>query len=259
MSLGRAYLALDRTQEALAQFESAARVGVISGDPRHEGYNLMSAGAAHERLQDPETAARCYLRAARLLEASYAATQVAEDQIGQGDALILHGAVARRRLGDTDAARASLLSAQRIARVWGDPDRLGRVAMELGALHWRAGELDAALEAFREALDLAGRHAMAEREIAALASLGVVYRDLGRFAEGLEAGRAAVERMEGRDDPLGAATLLTSLAASYRAAGEADAARTCLERASTLREGTGDAIGAVAFTDPESRRGEGEP
>lgn len=246
MSLGRAYLALDRIDDALAQFESAARLGVNTGDPRHEGYPLMSAGAAHERLQDPETAARCYLRAARLLGASFATTQVAEDQIGQGGALILHGSVARRRLGDTDAARASLISAQRIMRFRDDPDRLSRVEMELGALYWSTGELDAAAEAFRAALDVAGRHGMEEREIAALASLGVVYRDLGSVKKAIEVGRAAVDRMEGREDPLGAAALLASLAASYGAAGDTDAARSCLERALALRAETGDPTGTVA-------------
>jgi DNA-binding SARP family transcriptional activator/tetratricopeptide (TPR) repeat protein len=259
MSLGKAYLALDRIGDALSQFEAAARLGVLTGDPRHEGYPLMSAGAAHERLQDPETAARCYLRAAHLLEASYAATQAAEDQIGQGEALILHGTVSRRRLGHTDAARASLISAQRIVRFWDDPDRLSRADMELGALHWSTGELHAAAEDFREALELAGRLGMEDREIAALASLGVVYRDLGLVEEGLDVGRAAVERMEGRDDPLGMATLLTSLATSYRAAGETDSERSCLERALALRVATGGAAGAAALTAPESGRWEGKP
>jgi DNA-binding SARP family transcriptional activator/tetratricopeptide (TPR) repeat protein len=246
MNLGKAYLALDRIEDALAQFESAARLGVNTGDPRHEGYPLMSAGAAHERLQDPETAARYYSRAARLLEVSYATTQVTEDQIGQGDALILHGVVARRRLGDTEAARASLISAQRIMRFWDDPDRLSRIDMELGALYWSTGELHAAAEAFGEAVTMANRHGMVDREIAGLASLGVVYRDLGNVQKGIELGRAAVERMEGREDPRGTAALLTSLAASYHAAGHTDAERACLERALALRADTGDPTGAAA-------------
>jgi DNA-binding SARP family transcriptional activator/tetratricopeptide (TPR) repeat protein len=246
MSLGKVYLALDRSGDALVQFEAAARVGAVTGDPRHEGYPLMSAGAVHERLQDPEAAAWCYLRAARLLEASHAITQNAEDQAGHCDALILHGVVARRRLGATDAGRASLTSARQIMRSLGDPNRLSRIDMELGALHWSAGELHDAAEAFGEALDLASRHGMADREIAAMASLGVVYRDLGSVDEAIEVGRAAVERMEGRGDPLGTAALLTSLAATYRAAGETDAERTCLERAVALRASVGGAAGAAA-------------
>ncbi len=246
INLGKAYLGIGRLEEALGQFESAARVGAITGDPRHEGYPLMSAGAVHERLQDPESAARCYLSAARLLEASYAITLAGDDEIGQGDALTLHGAVARRRLGHHDEARVSLLSAQRIARRWGDPERLSRVDMELGALAWSANDLDAAADAFHEAVSLASRHGMEDREIAGLASLGVVYRDLGRADEAIEMGRAAVERMQSREDPLGTATLLTSLAATYRAAGEIHAARTCFERALTLLTKTGDAAGAAA-------------
>jgi DNA-binding SARP family transcriptional activator/tetratricopeptide (TPR) repeat protein len=246
MSLGKAYLAIGQIADALGQFESASRVGAMTGDPRHEGYPLMSAGVVHERLQDPEAAARCYLRTARLLEGSHAITRSTEDRIGQGDALALHGAVARRRLGDIDLARASLTSAERIVRGLGDLDRLSRIDMELGALYWGAGEFPAAADAFGEAIELANRLGIADRETAALASLAVVYRDLGWLERSIDLGRTAVERTS-HDDPLGMATLLTSLAATYRAAGEVGAARTCLERALALRTQIGDAT-AVAAT-----------
>jgi tetratricopeptide (TPR) repeat protein len=258
MHLGKAYLAIGRIEGALEQFESAARVGAITGNPRNEGYPLMSAGAVHERLQDPASAARCYLRAAGLLEASYALTRISDDQIGQGEALILHGVVSRRRLRNSDAARASLLAAQRIARRSGDPDRLSLIDMELGALYWSTGEYHAAADVFGEAVEAARSRGLEDREIAGLASLGVVYRDLGAPERGIAMGRAAVERAQSRDDPLGMASLLTSLAASYRAAGETDAARTCLERALALRAETGDPEAAAAtrqaLTDLESGR-----
>ena len=246
MNLGKTYLAMDRIAEALQQFEAAARLGAVTGDPRHEGYPLMSVGTVHERLGNPEAAARAYLKAARLLEASYAITRMRDDEIGQGDALTLHGAVVQRRLDRPAEARASLTSAQRILRRSDDPVRLSRVQMELGSLHWREGELDAAVEAFREAVDLARDHGIVDREIAGLASLGVVYRDLGRFDESIALGRAAVERVHGRQDPLGAAVLLTSLAASYEAAGDTSSARECLERSLTLRREAGDMEGVTA-------------
>jgi tetratricopeptide (TPR) repeat protein len=130
--------------------------------------------------------------------------------------------------------------------------------MELGALYWSTGEYHAAADVFGEAVEAARSRGLEDREIAGLASLGVVYRDLGSLERGIAMGRAAVERAQCRDDPLGMASLLTSLAASYRAAGETDAARTCLERALALRAETGDPEAAAAtrqaLTDLESGR-----
>ena len=108
MNLGKIHLGAGRYQRALDSFEAAAREGAATGDLRHEGYPRISAGAALEGLGAFEDAGRSYLAAARLLEASYALTHAALDEIGQADALVLHGGVARRRLGRPDEARSSL-------------------------------------------------------------------------------------------------------------------------------------------------------
>lgn len=246
MNLGKIYLASGRYADALGSFEAAARLGAVTGDPRHEGYPLISAGVALEGLGRPAAAAGHYLEAARLLEASYAATAASEDETGQGDALTLHGSVARRRLGRDDEARASFLSAEAIFHRRNDVHRLGLVQMELGALHWAGGDLDAAEAAYRAAYETAGTAGMEERATAALASLGVVYRDLGRLDESIEAGRRAVERAGRGDDRLGEALLLTSLADAYRLAGRIEEARTCQERSLALRRHCGDAAGERA-------------
>ncbi|MDZ7801132.1 MAG: AAA family ATPase [Trueperaceae bacterium] len=247
MTLGKLYLGSRRYRNALGSFEAANRLGAGTGDLRHEGYPLISAGVAQEALGAYEDAARNYLEAARLLETSYALTGTAADETGQGDALTLHGGVARRRLGRWKDARRSLMAAEAIFRRSADMHRLGLVQMELGTLHWAAGDLDQAVAAYLGACDTAARAGSTERAISARASLGVVYRDLGRLEESIEAGRDAVLDAQGRDDRLGEAFLLTSLASSYRRAGRIDEARDCLERSLALRRDCGDTDGEAAM------------
>ena len=249
MHLGKLYLGAGQYRRALDNFEAATRQGAATGDLRHEGYPRISAGAALEGLGAFEDAGRSYLTAARLLEASFAMTGMAEDEVGQGDALVLHGALARRRLGRADVARTSLAAAEAIFGRSGDAHRQGVVQMELGALHWGAGDLELAATAYQDAFDTAVRSGMPERATAARASLGVVYRDLGRLDESIEAGRDAVARVQAGDDPLGEAFLLTSLASSYRLAGRLDEARACLERSRDVRRACGDDEGAAAMAD----------
>ena len=246
MTLGKIYLGAGRYQDALDNFRSAAVQGAATGDLRHEGYPRISAGVALEGLGAHRDAARSYLVAARLLEASYAMTGVAADEIGQGDALVLHGGVARRQLNDAEDAKASYVTAQEIFERVGDVSRLALVHMELGALHWSSRDLEKAAEAYRHACDTARRAEMPDREIAARASLGVTYRDLGWLDESIEMGRDAVARVREAADPLGEAFLLTSLASSYQRAGRIDEARQGLERSLALRRECGDSEGAAA-------------
>lgn len=247
MNLGKLYLGRGRYRDALASFEAATRLGADTGDLRHEGYPLISAGVAHEALGAHQDAARHYLQAARLLETSYALTGTAADETGQGDALTLHGSVARRRLRHWKDARRSLMAAEAIFHRSADMHRLGLVQMELGALHWEAGALDQAVAAYLGACDTAARAGSTERAIAARASLGVVYRDLGRLGESIAAGREALLSVQGIDDPLGEAFLLTSLASSYQRAGRTGEARACLERSLSLRRNCGDTDGEAAM------------
>jgi DNA-binding SARP family transcriptional activator/tetratricopeptide (TPR) repeat protein len=246
MTLGKVYLRARRYRRALDNFEAATRQGAATGDLRHEGYPRVSAGVALEGLGAFEEAGRSYLTAARLLGASYAMTGMVEDEVGQGDALVLHGGLARRRLGRPEAAVPSLRSAEAIFGRSGDANRLGLVQMELGALHWGTGDLELAAASYRTALETSSRAGMRERAIAARASLGVVYRDLGRLDESIAAAREAVDQVRAVDDPLGEAFLLTSLASSYQRAGRAGEARACLERSLVLRRDWGDDEGAAA-------------
>ena len=246
MTLGKIHLSEGRYEDALDSFSSAAVQGAATGDLRHEGYPRISAGVAHEGLGAYRDAARSYLSGARLLEASFAMTGVAADEIGQGDALVLHAGVARRHLGGADDARDSLVVAERIFERSGDANRLGLAQMELGALHWSTGALEQAVTSYRDALETAIRAGMPEREVAARASLGVTYRDLGRLEESIAAGREAVDRVRATEDPLGEAFLLSSLASSYQLAGRIDEARACLTRSLDLRRSCGDESGATA-------------
>ena len=246
MGLGKLYLRSGQYRQALDSFEAARILGAATGDLRHEGYPTVSCGVALEGLGRHEEAASHYLEASRLLETAYAVAGSSEDDIGQGDALVLHAGVARRRLGRHDAASSSLERAEQIFRRADDPQRLSLVQMEQGALCWSTGDLDRAAEAYRDASETSVRAGMTERAIAARASLAVSYRDLGRATESIDVASDAVERIRRRDDPLGQALLLSSLASCYQRAGRAEEARSCLEESLTLRRACGDERGAQA-------------
>ena len=102
-----------------------------------------------------------------------------------------------------------------------------------------------AAAAFLEARRAAGEAGVEERELAALASLGVVYRELGRLEESIEVGGAAAGGLRRRGDPLGEAYVLVSLAEANRSAGRPAEAKRCLERSLALRRSVGDLEGAA--------------
>jgi len=119
------------------------------------------------------------------------------------------------------------------------------VLLEEGALLWKMGDAEGSASRYAEALDLAGEQEDVSHEASALASLSVVYRDLGRLQESLHCGRRAVELSRGLGDHQAEAFVLTSMADSYRELGHLKNALSCLKRSSHLRQQTGDARGEI--------------
>lgn len=244
MNLARCLLGTGAPERALRHFQAAARLGAEIGDPRHESFPLMSAGAICERLGRSQEAAESYRRAARLLGTAYAVTGVIDEQLARGDALTLLAGVLERDLDQGDEALEAFDEAEAIYRRHGDLLRHSRLAMERAAAYRRADWLEAAESDYRTAVELSRKAGARAREAAALASLGVVRRERGDLAHSIEVTREALECLEGLGDRQAEAYLLASLAESLRRSGRTGDARSALERSLALREDLGDHEGA---------------
>ena len=248
ITLGQHLLNADEPRRALGHFEKAAQLGADIGDPRHEGYPLMSLGATLERLDKPERAAEAYRRAARLLETAYTVSSVADEQLAQADALTLLASVLGKA-ADKEANLQEVLAAFRSAevifeqhQVW---PQLSKLLMERAALYWRQGSFEFSARDYEGAQHYAKEAGLAEREAAALASLGVVLREGGRYAESVKATSEALNQLRILGDQQAEAYALASLASSYSLLGEVLKAKTCLEASLELRQLLGDAEGEV--------------
>lgn len=245
LNCGRLYLSLVAPEEALQHFRSAARLGRETGYTRDEGYALMGAGVCLEHGGDPSGAAETYRRAVGLMERACEDSGLPEDLSGKAEALSLMGAVLHhsldRRPEAFDAYRAAAATYRRLK----DLGRLQKVLMNLAGLRWKMGVPEDSARHYEEVLDLAREHGEPEHRGAALASLSVVYRELGRLRESIRSGKQAIELLRGLDDPQAEAYVLTSVAESHHALGHHSSALSCLKRSLRLRRRIGDDEGEV--------------
>jgi len=162
---------------------------------------------------------------------------------GKADALALLAGVLHRSLDEPTEALAAYESAAETYRELDDTHRLRKVLQGVAGLRWRARNPEGAARGYEEALKLArGEPA---HEAAALLSLSVVYRDLGRLEESVRSGRAALERLRNLEDPQAESYVLSSLAQSYGKLGRHPSALSCLKRSLKLRKRIGDREGEV--------------
>jgi len=240
---GTLYLRLWRPEKALEHFREAARLNREAGHTRDEGYSLMSVGACLEQTADPTGAANAYRRAVKLLDIAYEESVLAEDLSGKADAESLLAAVLHRSLDRPEEALSLYESAAGTHRELGNEPRLRGVLLELAGLRWRTGEPEASAHDYEEALELSREHKETAHEAAALASLSVVYRELGFLRESLRRGRAARDLLREPEDLQTEAYVLTSLADSYASLGHYPSALSCLKRSIRLRREVGDKEG----------------
>lgn len=248
MTLGHHLLGAGELEVARAHFEAASGLGADTGDPRHEGYPLMSLGATLERLGELERAAQAYRRAAQLLETAYTVSYVADEQLAQADALTLLAGV----LSKTEATQAALdtyQTAQVVFERHGAWPRLSKLLMERAALYWRQKDFKQSAHDYEKASRCAQKAALPEREAAALASLGVVLRDAGQGKKSVEASLKALGKLQALGDRQAEAYVLTSLAGSYRLLGKTLEAKNYLTASLELRHALGDAEGAARVSE----------
>jgi len=224
---------------------AAARLGREMGYTRDEGYSIMSLGATLEQIGDPAGAAEAYRRAIELLQKAYKTSGAPKELSGKADALALLARVLHRTLERPEEALGPYEAAAGICRELGDLHRLREVLLGLAGLCWKTGHLEDAAHRYEEALDLAHGQSEAVHEATALASLSVVYRDLGRLRESLRCGRGALELLRDLGDLQAEASVLSSLAESYDGLRYYPSALSCLKRSLRLRRKVSDSKGEV--------------
>ncbi len=245
LNCGRLYLSLAAQEEALQHFRSATRLGQETGYIRDEGYALMGAGVCLEKGGDSIGAAETYRRAVDLMEKACEDSGLPEDLSGKAEALSLLGAVLHYSLDSPQGAFDAYTTAAATYRRLKDLGRLRKVLMNLAGLRWKMEAPADSARHYEEALDLAREHGGPEHKAAALASLGVVYREMGHLRESIRSGKQAIELLRGLDDPQAEAYVLTSLAESHHALGHHPSALSCLKRSLRLRRKIGDTEGEV--------------
>jgi tetratricopeptide (TPR) repeat protein len=117
----------------------------------------------------------------------------------------------------------------------------------LAGLRWRMGDLKGSTRGYEEALNLAREHGETAHEATALASLSVVYRDLGSFREALISGREALRLLRELGDLQAEAYVLSSLAESHGKLRHYPSALSCLRRSLRLRRKVRDKEGDVGL------------
>ena len=165
-ALGRAYENLGMRLEAMASYRRAVEL-----DPDYE-YAL--ARLVRLGMEEEETA--LVLRSARSL------LRINPDS---GRYRFFYG-LASARLGDTDEARASYRAA-----IEAREGQAAEAWYNLGLLERDAGQPEAAIEAYRNAIEVRPDYP------AAWNNLGLVYYDLGRYGEAEAAFRAAINLRHG--------------------------------------------------------------
>ncbi|MDY7092137.1 MAG: serine/threonine-protein kinase [Acidobacteriota bacterium] len=215
--------------------ESAAGLEQLTG-PEHVslGVAFGSLAALDVRAGAPEKALPLFERSLAILEAAYGRehARVAQAAMNLGNVT--------SRLGRHREARLYMQRALEIYRALDHPDR-GAALMNLGVLEKRLGELEAAEDAYGEALALLRqRGSGGRREIAlALYNLGEVVAAQGRVEPALELlleSRDLFVAELGRDHLLVSYPLL-ELARLRAGQGDSAAAEALFERAVAIRRG----------------------
>ena len=237
------YLALGNPVKALEHFRTAAGISREMGHARDEGHSLMGVGMSLEQAGDAPGAADAYRQSIELLETAHEVSGMPEELAAKAEALTLLANVLHRSLDKPEGALNAYEAAAESYMELEDARHLRKVSLSMAGLLWRVGDPEGSAHAYEDILESA-RDEPAHRA-ATLASLGVVYRDLGRLKESLACGREALRSLQDLEDPMAEAYVLSSLAESHTRLGQHPSARSCLRHSLRLRREIGDEEGEI--------------
>ncbi|MFJ8085462.1 tetratricopeptide repeat protein [Streptomyces sp. NPDC096205] len=216
-----------RYEEAVAQFEQAARLLAAAGDPAGESDALRGLGEVARARGEHEEATRHFEAALRLARA-------ADDLAGQGYALTGLGHVARAR-GDLGRAGALFGEAVELQRRADDGIGLAYALRGLGHVARADGDLDSAVTRFQEAILLHQRAGNRFGQAFALTALGGIAREQRRHEEAATYLEDALTLHRAVNNPTGEAQTHDALAALATARGDDASAEAHTTTAAAIR------------------------
>jgi tetratricopeptide (TPR) repeat protein/tRNA A-37 threonylcarbamoyl transferase component Bud32 len=210
-----------------------------------------------EALRDPSKLAHAhaalaqfYIEVGKAPAATRAAAPALEharaagDTLAEAEALRLRAAIARL-VGQNDEALRVGEEALALAASAGDgpPHLLARATIlnNQGTTLWTMGRLEAAIEAYAEALVIYRALRLPRQEARALNNMGIVFAALGEYEEALAHYKSALKLDQALGDRAGIAYKLGNIGQCYADLGDLDRAESYLGKAMKIAVETGDA------------------
>jgi tetratricopeptide (TPR) repeat protein len=178
-------------------------------------YCQQAGARAHDRAAFREAVASCE-------QALQALAHLPEDSDTQGLAIDLRlalGGAALNSVGEYGRCLALLGEAEALTRALDDRVRLGRVLARMALVRRITGDLDGALAASQQALDLAVALGDRTLQMESSINLGQAYYAIGAFGQAAELLRRNVEAADGKSGTLSTDVRIRSQAALARALG----------------------------------------
>jgi DNA-binding SARP family transcriptional activator/tetratricopeptide (TPR) repeat protein len=238
--VGRAYLAISRAAIMQHQFNrcaeachAASELFRAVGDREGEADALARQASVLGRLQRYEEARQSNEAAAAIYEA------IGKDEGRAGQ--LINGALLDTRLGLLEAVEQKLVGAGRIFERLGELRGLTVCSLNLSFFHLVRRNLTQAETHARRALDLARKLQHKAFTAQALANLGAVERELGRFDSALEHMQAGLELQDTVSRPADQVNDLADMALAYLMKGDLEDARRTTDRMLAAAEESTDA------------------
>lgn len=238
--IARAYLAVSRAAIMQHQFSRCAGACHIAselfqsvGDREGEADALARQASVLGRLQRYEEARESNRAAAAIYEA------IGKDEGRAGQ--LINGALLDARLGLLDDAEEKLLAADRIFEKLGELRGLTVCALNLSFFYLVRHNLCEAEDYAHKALELARKLQHKAFTAQALANLGAVERDLGRFDAAVEYMREGLELQDTVSRPADQVNDLADMALAYLMKGDLERARGTADRMLAAAEESTDA------------------
>ena len=214
--IGQAKLALGSNAEALQLYERALELFTVEDDERFISFALNEMGRAYYLRGDINKALEYYGRALPI-------RHDLNDRRGESFTLVSMGRAYSNGFGDDAQARELYQRALKLQQEIDSPRLVAQTLGDLGRLHYKAGEYDAALKHYNDALVAVanGDHAV-KAEI--LTYIGLVYSAWGRHQEAIEKYFTPALRLQEGRDPIGRARTLQHTGRAYTGLGDEDKA-----------------------------------
>lgn len=209
---GQAKLALGENAEALGFYERALELFTAAEDERFISFALNETGRAYYLRGDINKALEFYGRALPI-------RHTLNDRKGESFTLVAMGRAYSNGFGDDARARALYEQALKLLREIDNRRLIAQTLGDLGRLDYKAGDYDAALKRYNEALvAVVDGDQSVKAEI--LTYIGLVYSAWGQHREAIEQYFSpALKLQEGRD-PLGRARTLQYMGRAYAGLGD---------------------------------------